>query len=82
MPCAMLFDAAREPVLNFRFHPPHSTQAYTHSSRKSAFGLELVNHGASKAGDLADLWESEDLYRSNCYGELNGHVGNLNVWFR
>ena len=59
---AMMLDAAREPVLNFRFYPAHRAQTDAHAAWKSAFGLELVNHRASEAGDLADLREPKYLY--------------------
>lgn len=51
----MVIYAIREPVLlHFRFHPAHRTQADTHPARESVFGLKLVDHRASEAGDLAD----------------------------
>jgi len=43
----MMLDAARKPVLHFRFHPAYGAQADSHSGRKSAFGLELVIMGGS-----------------------------------
>jgi hypothetical protein len=58
----MLVDAVSEPMLNFGFHPADGTQAEAYPPRESAFGFELVNHRASKAGDLADLREPKNLY--------------------
>jgi hypothetical protein len=58
----MLVDAVSEPTLNFRFHPTDGAQAEAYPSRESVFGLELVNHRASEAGDLADLREPKYLY--------------------
>lgn len=58
----MPVDAVGEPMLNFGFHPADGAQAEAYPSRESAFGLELVNHGTSEAGDLADLREPKYLY--------------------
>ena len=78
----MLVDAVSEPTLNFRFHPTDGAQAEAYPSRESVFGLELVNHRASEAGDFADLRETENLYgRWNSIG-LSGHGCDPNVWFR
>ncbi len=78
----MMLYAAREPVLNFRFYPAHRAQTNAHAARESAFGLELVNHRASEAGNFADFRETENLYgRCNSSG-LSGHGCDPNVWFR
>lgn len=79
---SMAFDTAREPVLNFRLYPTHGAQADAHHGRESSFGLELVDHRASKAGDLADLGEPENLYGRCRNGGLDRHECDPKVWFR
>ena len=78
----MFLDAPSEPALNFRLHPAHGAQANAHPSWESAFGFELVNHGATEAGDLADLRKTENLYGRYRSSGLNGHGFDPNVWFR
>ena len=70
----MTLDAARKPELNFGLHPTDGAQTNAHPARKSSFGLQLVNHGASKAGDFADLRETENLYGRRNSSGLSRHV--------
>jgi hypothetical protein len=79
---AMMLDAACEPELNFGFNPTDGTKADAYTSWESAFGLELVNHRASEAGDFADLGETENLYGRCSSSGLSGHGCDPNVWFR
>ena len=78
----MMLDAAREPVLNFRFHPADGAHANAYPARESTFSFELVDHGASEAGDFADLRKAENLYSRCRSSGLNGHGFDPNVWFR
>lgn len=78
----MLLDAPSEPALNFGLHPTHGTQANAHTRRESALGFELVNHGATEAGDPADLRKTENLFGRYRSSGLNGHGFDPNVWFR
>jgi len=78
----VLLDAPREPALNFRLHPAHGAQANAHTSWESAFGLELVDHRATEAGDSAYLGETENLYGRSSSSGLSRHVFDPDVWFR
>jgi hypothetical protein len=75
-------NSIREPALHFRFHPTHGAQAYAHSSREPAFGFELVDHGASEAGDLTNLRKTKNLYGRRSSSGLSRHVVDSKVWFR
>jgi len=77
-----MVNSIREPALHFGFHPTHGAQAYAHSSGEPAFGLQLVNHGASEAGDLTNLRKTENLYGRRSSSGLSRHVFDSNVWFR
>jgi hypothetical protein len=79
---AMLFQAICEPNLNFLFYPAHGAQANAHPTRESSFGFELIDHGASEAGDLTDLRKTKNLYGRCSSSGLSGHGGDSNVWFR
>jgi hypothetical protein len=79
---AMVLDAPPEPMLHFRFHPAYGAQTYAHPGRESAFGLELVDHRASEAGDLADLREPKylDVRCSHGRDRLRIHMCDASVW--
>src|ERR1035438_4932854 len=65
-----------------RFHPAYGAQTYAHPGRESAFGLELVDHRASEAGDLADLREPKylDVRCSRGRDRLRIHMCDASVW--
>jgi len=55
------FDARGEPCLDFALQPTDGTRSDLDTPREAFFGLHLVDHGAAKSRDLADLRQAQDL---------------------
>jgi hypothetical protein len=68
------FYARGEPRLDFALQPSDGPRSDLDSFREALFGLHLVNHGAAKPRDLADLRQAQNLN-----GRMHG--GRLCVWF-
>lgn len=55
------FDASGKPRLDFALQPTDGARSDLDPPREAFFGLHLVDHGAAKSRDLADLRQAQDL---------------------
>jgi len=69
----VLLDAPSEPALNFGLHPTTARKPMRTRVGNLRSGFELVNHGATEAGDPADLRKTENLFGRYRSSGLNGH---------
>jgi hypothetical protein len=72
----MMLDAPREPELYFGLYPTHCAQPDAHSTWESVLRLELVDHGASEAGDFADLRQTKNLDGCHTHQDCASRMGN------